>query len=150
MTDKIDVYNPTPAKPTTEVAVGDRIAVRAPQPIGVRGVPFNILTVERLTATQFVTTEERRFYRKNGAEQGASHYRQAIIVDDAFVDALDTFKQEIQVEREARSWLCSISQQYRNLQLPAIMTMKAAYEQWQAQQGEGRDQRFHTTPTHED
>lgn len=132
MSDEIDVYNPTPAKPITEVAVGDCIAVRAAQPIGSRDVPFHVLTVERLTATQFITSIGRRFYIKTGAEYGASHYRRAIIVTAAFVDALDRLKQEIQVEREARNWLYSMSQQYGKLQLPAIMAMKAAYESWQA------------------
>ena len=132
MSDEVDVYNPTPAKPITEVAVGDRIAVLAAQPIGSRDVPFHVLTVERLTATQFITNIGRRFYIKTGAEYGASHYRRAIIVTTAFVDALDRLKQEIRVEREARNWLYSMSQQYGNLQLPAIMVMRAAYEAWQA------------------
>lgn len=137
MTDKIDVYNPTPAKPITEVAVGDRIAVRSSSSTWIRDVPFHILTVERLTTTQFVTTTGRRFQRKNGAEHGSGHYRGAIIVDDAFADALDKLKQELQVERKARHWLYSMSQQYQKLPVPAIMAMHAAYEQWRAQQGEG-------------
>ena len=133
---KIDVYNPTPAKPITEVAVGDRIAVRSASSTWIRDVPFHILTVERMTATQFVTTTGRRFYRKNGAEHGASHYRRAIIVDDAFATALDKLKQELQAERNARNWLYSMSQQYQKLPVPAIMAMHAAYEQWRALQGE--------------
>lgn len=133
----IDVYNPTPAKPITEVAVGDRIAIRSSSSVGIRDVPFHVLTVERVTATQFVTTTGRRFQRKNGAEHGASHYRRAIIVDDAFAAALDKLKQELQAERNARNWLYNMSQQYQKLPVPAIMTMHAAYEQWQAQQGEG-------------
>lgn len=132
MSDEIDVYNPIPAKPITEVAVGDCIAIRSTQSIGTRDVPFYVLTVERLTATQFITEGGRRFYIKTGAECGASHYRRAIIVDAAFVDALDRLKQEILTEREVRSWLYSMSQQYRTLQLSAIMAMKAAYESWQA------------------
>lgn len=137
MTDKIDVYNPTPAKPITEVAVGDRIAIRTSQPGWAQAAPFHILTVERLTATQFVTTTGRRFYRKNGAEHGASHYRRAIIVDEAFVTAFDKFKQELQAERNARTWLYSMSQQYQKLPMTAILAMRTAYEQWQTQQGEG-------------
>lgn len=131
----IDVHNPTPAKPITEVAVGDRIAIRSSSSVAIRDVPFHILTVERLTATQFITTTGRRFYRKNGAEYGSGHYHQAVIVDDAFVAALVTFKQELQAERNARNWLYSMSQQYQKLPVPAIMAMHAAYEQWRAQQG---------------
>lgn len=133
---EIDVYNPTPVKPITEVAVGDRIAVRTSGSIGIWDAPFHILTVERLTATQFVTTTGRRFQRKNGAEHGSGHYRGAVIVDDAFTAALDKLKQELQAERNARHWLYSMSQQYQKLPMPAIMAMHAAYEQWWAQQGE--------------
>lgn len=136
MTDKIDVYNPTPAKPITEVAVGDRVAVRLSSFGMIRDVPFRVLTVERLTATQFVTTTGRRFQRKNGVEHGSGHYHQAVIVADAFVAALVTFKQELQAERNARNWLYSMSQQYQKLPVPAIMAMHTAYEQWRAQQGE--------------
>lgn len=132
----IDLSKPQAIKPISEVAVGDRIAVcTKSRRFGGRTVPFSILTVERLTATRFVTNKNRRFRIEDGKEIGNGYtFDRAVIVGDEFVAAIESLDADIQREDKLRGWLYKTGDQYRSLPIEAIAAMRAAYDDWAAKQ----------------
>lgn len=125
---------PQAAKQLSDVAVGDKIAVKGHHH---SDEPFLILTVDKVTASQFSTANGRRFMKSTGKEVASSrpYPDYAIIVDEAYIAALDVYVGEKREERKIRLWLYTMGQEQKKVPLAAIQAMKAAYDGWLETQG---------------
>lgn len=125
--------HPKEAKKLSDIAVGDKIAINAHQH---GDEPYLILTVDKVTASQFSTTNGRRFMKSTGKEVASSRlFTYAIIVDESYIAALDVYVEEKREERKIRMWLCNMGHGQKKIPLAAIKAMKAAYDGWLETQG---------------
>lgn len=127
--------HPKAAKNLSDIGVGDKVAVKAHHH---GDEPFMILTVDKVTASQFSTANGRRFVKSTGKEVASSrpYPDYAIIVDEVYIAALEVYVEEKREERKIRLWLYTMGQEQKKVPLAAIQAMKAAYDGWLETQGE--------------
>lgn len=117
---------PTPAKPIQQVAVGDKIALRIRR-------TWRVMTVARLTKTQFITSDGGRFRIDNGRPVGGNFFDRAVVVDDAFVEAVRAERARLNEEVELRNWIYNIGVKRDSIPVGTLAAMKVAFEKAQAQ-----------------
>lgn len=135
----IDLLRPTAIKPISEVAVGDFVAIPGPRAtVAIRGTSaiWHIThTVERLTATQFVTKEGRRFKIHNGFEINPPpgvYNSPALVVSSEYARAMAEFRQERARLATLQRWLAAMGQNAQHCPSGALEAMKTAYDSWVA------------------
>ena len=131
---KIDINKPKDyaVKPINEVRVGDHVAVPVSSISRVGKLRYTMLTVERLTATQFlVKNGTRRFRIADGREIGSGYQiERAVVVGDDYAKEYRMVVDAANKEIEIRLWLLNMGDKHRTISIDAIAAMKASCDEW--------------------
>lgn len=100
------------------LALGEKCAIRASH---FYGVPYDILTVEKITATQFVLRPEnggirKRVRRSDGKVQGHSY---------TYIEPITTKVLKANDEKGLRLWVQSLDRTSKELSIDQLRRMKA-------------------------
>lgn len=127
------LLQPKSAKPLADIQVGDTVMIASNN--YTRRVHFFVLTVDKVTSTQFSTAfrgkaSSRRFKKDTGREIGGSSYKQAFVPTPEFLKLYEDYSKEQGRIEAARSWVCRMGSQGQHIPPELALALKAAHDAW--------------------